>query len=921
MKAKLTLRTLLVILTGISYYSCNRDGLLTDAPNNLTVCEGFENPIALYDKKPVFSWKLPVTEKVKYQTEYRIVVASKANLLPEKADLWDSGEVHSDQSVWVRYNGTPLKSRQKAYWQVMYRYHDGNSSAWSEISNFELGLLNNSDWQAKWIDLSLEEKRDTTEEGYLITRPQYLRKEFSLKSGVEQARLYITSKGVFEAQINGQKVGHDIMPPGWTPYHKRIETLSYDVKNYLNKGENAIGIILGEGWYSGRIGFDRKHWISKPMPKVICQLEIRYKNGKMESINSDSDWNGTRNGPIRFSGIYDGEIYDANLEMSGWSIPGFDISSWIGVETTEIDSDVKLVPKRHKAVTNKTELATLKITEPEPGRFVFDLGQNIVGVPEINIPVVKNQQVTIRFAEMLEQDGKMYTANYRSAKSTDYYIPNADGIVSWQPKFTFHGFRFVELSGFDEKVKPEKSWVTGIVQYSDFEKTGYFSSSHEKLNKLQENINWGLKGNFFDIPTDCPQRDERLGWTGDAQVFAPSSIFNCDVHAFWASWLQSCREDQEEDGSIPFVVPNILGKTFSSGWADAATVIPWEIYFRTGDIKVLEENYEMMKGLVRYYHSQAINHIADVNSFGDWLQPFAKNDNTSGDTPRDLIGTAYYARSVDLTMKAARVLGHTSEVEELKALGDSVRFAFEKEFIDSQGKLTTENETQTGYLMALGFELVSEEKADKVLPHLIAKIEEADQHLRTGFLGTPLLATVLDKYGYTDLMYTLLFKETYPSWFYSINQGATTMWERWNSYSHEDGFGNAGMNSFNHYAYGAIGQWMYERIAGISPLLPGYKKILIAPVIGSKLEYAKAEYNSVYGRISSGWKKLENGLELNVTIPPNTTAEIVIPVKEGMKLLLDSEEISNRSDVTFIKQNKSSIVLETLPGSYLFQVM
>ncbi len=921
MNTKLVFKILLALAAGIFIYSFGSSLPQNEAPNSLVISEGFKNPIGHYNNKPTFSWKLPVSKQATSQTAYRIVVASSPNLLPNKADLWDSGEVDSNQSNWIKYNGTPLKSRQRGYWQVMFRNQDKNRSAWSTISNFELGLLKNEDWQAKYIGLPFEAKRDISVEGYPIIRPQYLRRDFNLSDGIEQARLYITSKGVFEAQINGKKVGRGVMTPGWTPYKKRLETLTYDVKDHMTTGQNTIGVLLGEGWYSGRIGFNRNYSEVKPMPKVICQLEITYTNGKKETIYSDTNWKGTKEGPIRFSGIYDGEVYDANYEIIGWSRRNFDTSNWKSVETNEIDPDIKLLPKRHAAVTNKAVLPVLKITEPEPGRIIFDLGQNMVGIPQLKIPVIKNQKVTIRFAEMLQQDGSMYTANYRSAKSTDYYIPKTDGEINWQPKLTFHGFRYVELSGFDATVTPDNNWVSGIVQYSDFEQTGHFSSSHEKLNQLQSNINWGLKGNFFDIPTDCPQRDERLGWTGDAQVFTPTSIFNADVYAFWASWLQSVREEQGKDGSIPFVVPNILGPYSSSGWADAATVIPWEIYFRTGDKKILEENYEMMKGLVHYYKSNAKNHIAAVNTFGDWLQPYPLNNEKKGDTPKDLIGTAYYARSVDLTLKAAEVLGHEQDAIELKSLRDAVRTSFESTFLDSNGKLTTENETQTGYLMALGFDLVSEKMAEKVLPRLIGTIEAANNHLRTGFLGTPLLATVLDKYDHSDLMYTILFKETYPSWFYSINQGATTMWERWNSYSHADGFGDVEMNSFNHYAYGAIGQWMYERIAGISPLEPGYKKIRIAPVPGGPLKFAEASYHSMYGEISSRWKKMDNGLELNVTIPPNTTAQIEIPLEDGMTLTLDGRGISDRPDIKLIQGDTKSITLEVLPGSYQFKTI
>ena len=903
----------------LPFVSCNtnKENL---PPNTLVVSEGFDNPIGLYDNEPSFSWKLPVSENIKSQSAYQVVVASNPKLLPNKADLWDSGEVTSDQSVWVKYGGSQLQSRQKVYWQVMFRDQSGAKSAWSEVANFELGLLKNNDWNAKWIGLPQKEKSDTTDRGFFFHRPQYLIKDFNLSGKIEKARLYITSKGVFEAQINGEKVSKDVMTPGWTPYQKRLETLTYDVTDYLNKGDNVIGAVLGEGWYSGRIGYNRKAWVNKPSPQLLCQLEISYKNGEKQTINSDSGWKGTRNGPILFSGIYDGEVYDANLEMPGWSSPGFDVKDLTGVEAEDVVSDFKLVPKRHATVTDKIELPTLKITEPEPGRFVFDLGQNMVGIPKLKIAVKKDQKVTIRFAEMLQQDGKMYTANYRSAKSTDYYIPKEDGEIIWQPKFTFHGFRYVELSGIDDEVTPEKNWVTGIVQYSDFEKRGTFVSSHDKLNKLQSNINWGLRGNFFDIPTDCPQRDERLGWTGDAQVFAPTSIFNSDVHAFWASWLQSVREEQFADGGIPCVVPNIVGNAKSSGWGDAATVIPWETYFRTGDKKILEDSYQTMLAWINYYKSISENHIPDMFTYGDWLQPFSEHptNKRKGETDEKLVNTAYYARSVDLTLQTAKVLELNEDVEKLQNWLNEIRMAFQEQFFNEDGSVSKGKSTQTAYLLAIGFNLLTPEMETKAIPHLLAEIEKADNHLRTGFLGTPLLAPVLEKIGRLDLMFGMLFKESYPSWFYSINQGATTMWERWNSYTHKDGFNPGGMNSFNHYAYGAIGQFMYERIAGLSPLEPGYKKILIAPVPGGPLDHAKAEYNSIYGKISSAWKKVNNGLEMDVTIPPNTTAKVVIPMSEGLSLKLNGEPMTGNADIKIVNKNSNNIELELVAGTYKF---
>ena len=488
---------------------------------------------------------------------------------------------------------------------------------------------------------------------------------------------------------------------------------------------------------------------------------------------------------------------------------------------------------------------------------------------------------------MLEKNGTLYTANYRSAKSTDIYTAATDGTVTWHPTFTFHGFRYVELSGFPAGTRPAKEWVTGAVLHSAFGSKGRFTSSHELLNQLQSNITWGLRGNFLDIPTDCPQRDERLGWTGDAQVFAPAALFNADVHSFLASWLESMRLEQKPDGAIPSIIPNVIKNHVGGpGWSDAATIIPWEVYVRTGDLRILEENFDMMRRWVGWYESQTKDHIIRIKTYGDWLQPYSKEGGSRGDTPPALIGTAYFARSADLTARAARRLGKTTEAERLEALSGEIKKAFAANFFDPRGKLTTPSESQTGYLLALGFDLLPEPVRAGAADNLARLVGEADGHLRTGFLGTPLLAPVLDRFGHTTLAYQILFQETYPSWFYSIHQGATTMWERWNSYSHADGFGPVGMNSFNHYAYGAIGQWMYERIAGLAPdpAQPGYKHFFIQPMPGGPLTSARAELDTPYGTAISAWT-LENGiLKVEAVVPPNTTATLVLPYKDATNL-------------------------------------
>ena len=888
------------------------------APENLTISEGFKNPLGFYDAHPTFSWKLPVLENVKNQVAYQIAVASSPDLLPDNADLWDSEKQEVEQSAWIKYDGNPLASRQKVFWQVKYWNQDNTASLWSDINHFELGLLSNQDWSANWIGLDTKEEGVLGSKDNVIHRPQYLRKGFELSNDVASARLYITAKGVFDVAINGEDISDDVMPPGWTPYKKRIETLTYDVTGLIESGQNTIGVELAAGWHSGRLGWTKSFWNDTETPKILCQLELTMKDGSKEIIISDDSWKVTTNGPIRTSEIYDGETYDASLEMPNWTTNNFDDKSWVGVNEFAIDNSINLEPKRHNNVKPKIELLTKEILKRDHS-VIFDLQQNMVGVPFVKVPMKQGDTLKIRFAEMLSSDGSFYTKNYRGAKSTDYYIAVKDGMIEWSPKFTFHGFRYVELSGFDTSKEPSKDWVTGIVQYSDFEENGTFTSSHEKLNQLQSNIVWGLRGNFFDIPTDCPQRDERMGWTGDAQVFGPTSIFNADVYKFWTSWMQSVRESQYENGGIPFVVPDVLhNNKVSSGWGDVCTIIPWKVYYRTGDKSILEENYEMMKAWVAHHKATSKDYISSMNSFADWLQPYPANGNNKGDTSHSLIGTAFFAHSAKLTAQTARVLGKTEEQAKYESLFNAVAKAFENEFFDETGKVKDVTETQTSYLLALAFDLLSEDKRANAKKYLLETIEAADHHLRTGFLGTPLLSQVLDETGEIDLMYKLLFNETYPSWFYSINQGATTIWERWNSYSKDEGFNPMSMNSLNHYAYGAIGEWMYERIAGIAPLEAGYKSIRIAPEPREPLTSASASVNTPFGKVSSSWEIVNDEFQLEVVIPPNTSAKVIIPVNTQNELMLNGVSFKGNPNVNLLNTNNNAFELLVKSGLYKF---
>ncbi|MEO0731794.1 MAG: family 78 glycoside hydrolase catalytic domain [Bacteroidota bacterium] len=870
---------LLAVVIGFAFLlsSCQQP---PPAATDLRVDASLVDPLGFHKSDPTFSWTLPAGEAVTQQTAYELQIGSAAG----KADVFASGKTLSGQSVAVKVPTLHLRPRQKIFWRVKFWDQNDQASAWSDNATLETGLLENTDWQGQWIGAPAPQ--DTTEFGMPAFRPLYLRRTFSLADAPQNARLYVTAKGVFRAYLNGKRIGQDVMAPGWTPYHRRIETLTYDVTDLLQTGDNVLAVELAEGWYAGRIGYTAKLWRQYEPPRLLAQLEV----ASGVQVVTDQEWRYTDQGPRTFASIYDGVERTQTPAFVAWNQLDFPATDWQAVVSAPLDAAVALVPKQHPTVKNMAEQPTQSVTQKASRTAIFDLGQNLVGVPRLRLPLQAGDTLRVRFAEMLEADGELHTKNYRSARSTNYFVATADGPIDWTPTFTFHGFRYVELSGYPSDATPTADWVTGIVQHSDFRQRGTFTSSHAKLNQLQSNIEWGLRGNFLDIPTDCPQRDERLGWTGDAQVFAPTSLFLNHVDAFWASWLRSMREEQLPDGGIPIFIPDLGQERVSAGWGDAATIIPWELYWRTGDTTVLRDNYAMMRGWIDFYRQRAENHLANFWSFNDWLQPYAED--RRGDTPQELICTAFYARSVDLCGRSARVLGKDEEAREMALLFDSIAVAFRREFFDAAGRITRNRGTQTGYLLALGFGLLPESIVPRAKDRLLIEIDAADGHLRTGFLGTPLLAPVLDSLGHPEVVYDILFRETYPGWFYSINQGATTMWERWNSYTQEDGFNPEGMNSFNHYAYGAIGQWLYERVAGIRPRAAGYREIEFAPLPGGPLTSAAATYESPYGRIASSWSLEGGDMRLELTVPPGTTGRLTLPANYNRLRLHNGEEVT-----------------------------
>ena len=869
-------------------------------PTNLSVGEFFTNPIGYSLDDLSFSWQIPALHQGIRQSAYQIAVADTPENLEAKP-IFDSGKVESSDSVNVPYKGKKPNSRQRLYWRVRVWDETGKMSDWSDPAFFEAGLLSNSDWSGKWIftpeplrkmgdvDLNLPGRKRSFER--LGVPPAYMRKEFEAKSGIKSARLYVASRGIFRISINGRKVGNDFWGTGWTDYYKRIQTNTYDVTKLVWEGsDNALGAIIADGWYSGRMTWHMsKGNYGGQKPELLAQLEIEYEDGSRQTVSTDSTWKASF-GPIVDSDIYDGERYDSRLEMDDWDRTGFDDSEWKSAAEKPVEDMPLLEPRRNQPIVEKDVLYPVSVKKVSDGTFIFDLGQNMVGWARIKIPSVPGREIKIRFAEMLNKDGTMYTENYRSAKSTDYYICSSHGVEEWEPNFTFHGFRYVELSGFPENTKATTDWVRGIVLYNDMPDAGTFVCSNPNLNLLQNCVYWGQRSNLFSVPTDCPQRDERLGWTGDAQVFCPTAAYNMDTAAFYTKWMFDVRDSQRADGNVAMICPlvyntHVNGKPVSdmtanwynasAAWSDAMVIIPWDIYLAYGNDKILRQNYDAMKKWVDFQKATSDNLIRPNVGFGDWLQVGRKPGNSVA--PKSVIGTAYFVRTCDILSKTAKLLGRDGDAKTYSELAKSVRGAFVEKFVKPDG--TIMSDCQTVYLLALAFDILPEHLRQKSFSKLVDAVERVGRHLDTGFVGTPLVCEVLTRFGRHDLACAVVQQEDYPSWIYPITQGATTMWERWNSYTHKDGFGDVNMNSFNHYAYGAIGQWMYRHLGGLwlDESKPGYKNIIFAPKPEGGINFASTSHITPYGTAMSSWKISDGVMEWKVVIPPNSTGTLEFP--------------------------------------------
>lgn len=871
-------------------------------------CEHKINPAGINTNEPRLSWKIKTERRNTMQAAYEVRVSNSPSF-SAKANVWESGKVPGDASVLVPYR-EPIEAGRRYYWQVKVWDNAGAESLWSEVAWWEAGITP-ADWKAAWI----EPAQDTVPEKEALL----VRKEFALAKPVAAAKIYITAHGLYQLYINGQRISDQEFTPGWTSYNKRLQYQVYDVTGSLQRGGNAVGVMLGDGWYKGILGWDSNLGIWGKKAGLLLQLKITYADGTEDWMVTDKSWQGSANSAITKNGIYYGEDYDARKEQKGWASSNFKGTGWEPVQVARYGLG-NLIASESVPVKKMEERKPVRIFRTPKGTLVADMGQNMVGWVRLRVQGAAGQTVTLRHAEVLDKKGEFYTDNLRKAAAVVHYTLKGGGEESYEPHFTFMGFRYVAVDNYPGALTPES--LTGVVLHSATPPTGSFVCSDPLLNQLQKNIVWGQKGNFLDVPTDCPQRDERLGWTGDAQAFCRTAAFNMNVAAFFTKWAKDIAADQNSAGQIPFVIPDIFhdNHTTSAGWGDVVTILPWTMYQVYGDSQMLQRQYPSMKAYAEYIIKQAGDgYIWKGGSiFGDWLYYKPQMENHTepdGYTDRNLIATAFYAYTVQLLSKSAAVLNYTADKERYEGLFAKIKAAFIQNYVTPEGRVFSDS--QTGYVLSLMFDLLPAEAKAKSAGYLVEDIRRRGNHLSTGFLGTPYLCHVLSQNGYTSVGYDLLLQQSFPSWLYPVKMGATTIWERWDGQKTDSSFQDAGMNSFNHYAYGAIGDWMYRVVAGIEIGQPGYKEILIQPHPDKRLQFAKADYESMYGTITSGWEMADGTLTVTVQIPANTTAIILLPnatedaVQEGGKPLA--------SVFKKITQKGADLQVESGSGTYRFE--
>ncbi len=824
----------------------------------------------LIDEKPTFSWKMKSKEKEVLQNSYEVNVKVAGS--PEI--LWTSGVVESEKSIGILYEGPELIAFTD--YEVEIRVVDNKGKTHAEITTFTTGVRKQENWKGTWITGELCKKQEGVPVFY---------KEFSLEKPVKKAVFYGTALGIYEVQIDGEQVSDTFFAPGWTTYGKRVQYQCYDVTSFLKIGAHSLKMFVANGWYKGYLNCDGSHSIYGEQVAALGMLRIIYEDGEICTIGTDGSWK-IKESLVTSAEIYHGETRDYT-KVEG--------QVEAAEEAPELGNGITIEAQSSEPIRITERFKPKELLQTPNGQWVIDFGQNMAGVVEVQLPLISGKigTLVIKHGETLDKEGNFYTENLRSAKSKDTYIYGKEmenRVV--MPHFTYHGFRYIALEGAEISLENKEAWLqrfTACAMHSDMEAIGHFQCDAENVNRLQQNICWGERSNFFDVPTDCPQRDERLGWTGDATIFCGTASYNYDTKAFFRKWLKDVALETDDAHGVPHIVPAIEGKqTGTAVWSDAATFIPWQIYESYGDLAVLEEEYPLMKQWVDYVYRQSGEDILWLHGFqrGDWLAldaPMSQPTLMSGGTDKNLVANVYYAVSTRMVRDAAEALGKKEDFAEYSKRYENLCVALEKEYMTETGRLVSE--TQTACALLLHYDLIPEDKKTRALEIFRKSLDATKNHLTTGFIGTAALLPALSEHGLHDRAEDVFFQEDYPGWFFAIHMGATTIWERWDSVRADGSFDTSGMNSLNHYSYGAVGDWLYRQVGGISPLLPGYKKIKIAPRLTKGMTEVEATLESPYGLVGCKWTCRQGKIRVEVEIPANTMAEVYLPEKEEVQFL------------------------------------
>ena len=836
-----------------------------------------ENPVGI-TKAPRFSWIIDSDKRDTVQTSYHLEVALDQEFSRKVCEVTEE----TDISVCHKFQDFSLQSLTKYYWRVKVADNHGEESGFSAVGSFVTGLVDCGEWKAEFISAETEADKDSS-------KGTYLRKQFSKQGKVREAYVCVTALGLYQLYLNGERIGQDEMTPGWTSYHKHLCYQVYDVTEQMQKaeGEFCIGALVGAGYYKGEMGFLHLRNNYGTRTGLLCQLRIYYEDGSSQDICTDVSWQGL-DSPILFSEIYDGEIYDAGLETEDWCSPNGQAGQWRPVSLIPYDKSA-LVSQFAGKIGRMEELPAKRIFTTPKGELVVDFGQNMAGWVSGVLRYTKpGDRLELQCFETLDKEGNVYTGNLRKAKATFVYLCKGSDREEYCPHFTYMGFRYVQILSAPCEIGPED--IRAYALYSRMEQTGSFNCSNQDINQLWSNIVWGLKSNFFDIPTDCPQRDERLGWTGDAQIFCRTASYIMNTYLFFEKWLADVAADQTPEGGVPHVVPDILtpnidiiddwllsqGTHSAAAWADVAVLNPWNLYLTFGDEQILRDQYESMKSWIRFMEAHAEGVIWNYRlQFGDWVALDAEEGSYYGATPTELTCAAYYAYSTTIFAKITKLLGKETDASYFGALAEKLRKDFGEKFFDSQTKGMNVR-TQTAHIIALYFDLTPEEYREQTVKELLELLAEEDDHLVTGFVGTPYFTHALSGNGHLKEAYDLLLKEDFPSWLYQVKHGATTVWEHWDGIKPDGSMWSADMNSFNHYAYGSIGEWLVRTVGGleIDEDAPGYRRTILHPQPGGGLTSVTAQYRSQYGVVGCSWKLEGERLTICFQIPVNTTADI-----------------------------------------------